>query len=121
MKNLLFLAGLVLVYPHFINAMKDTKMQNTKLQNPTSQARTRLAKVNGMVCGFCANNIEKKFKKQKSVESIKVDLESQLVTVVVKPNEELADEKIRELITASGFHVVSITDGTPGKKQEPGK
>ena len=44
------------------------------------------------------------------MESVKVDLESKTVTLALKPKGKFSDNEIKKLITASGFHVVSIED-----------
>ncbi len=73
-----------------------------------AQAETILASVNGMVCAFCATGIEKTFKKQAAVESVKVDLEGKLVTLNTKPNQTLDDATVRKLITNAGYAVTNI-------------
>lgn len=64
--------------------------------------------VNGMVCAFCANGIEKTFKKEAAVEDIKVDLENKLVTIKTKDSQDLDDGKIKDAITKAGYTVTSI-------------
>ncbi len=86
-------------------------------EEKSTEYLTKIIKVHGMVCAFCSNSIEKKFKKQKAVKSIKVDLESKKVTLVLKSGESFPDEKIKELIKASGFHPVSIEDKKTNSKQ----
>ena len=44
-------------------------------------AETITTTVNGMVCAFCATGIEKTFRKQPEVATVKVDLEKKLVTI----------------------------------------
>lgn len=76
----------------------------------------KVIKVHGMVCAFCTNSIEKKFKKQKNVESVKVDLESKTVTLTLK-HQGMPDKEIKKLIKTSGFKSVSIEN----KKQVQNK
>ena len=71
-------------------------------------ADTINAHVNGMVCGFCATGIEKTFKAQPEVASVKVDLQSKLVTVSTKDGKTLDDAKLKKLIANAGYSVVSI-------------
>lgn len=68
----------------------------------------KIVSVNGMVCSFCANSIEKKLKKQKSIKSFKVDFDSKSVEVLLKPGQSLSDKKLKKLIKSAGFSVVSI-------------
>jgi copper chaperone CopZ len=72
------------------------------------RAETIKAKVNGMVCGFCATGIEKTFKAQPEVKTVNVDLETKLVTVSTKEGKTLDDTKLKKLLTNSGYSVVSI-------------
>jgi copper chaperone CopZ len=66
------------------------------------------AKVNGMVCGFCATGIEKTLKAQPEVKTVNVDLESKLVTIHTKDGQTIDDAKLKKLIGNSGYSVVSI-------------
>ena len=71
-------------------------------------AETILAKVNGLVCAFCATGIEKTFKAEAAVDTVHVDLESKLVTINTKPNQKLDDDTVTKLITDAGYSVVGI-------------
>jgi copper chaperone CopZ len=71
-------------------------------------AETIRTTVNGMVCAFCATGIEKTFRKQPEVESVKVDLPSKQVTIETKPGKTLSDAKIKEVVTYSGYTMGKI-------------
>ena len=71
-------------------------------------AETIHTTVNGMVCAFCATGIEKTFRKQPEVESVKVDLPSKQVTIRTKPGTTLSDAKIKEVVTYSGYTMGKI-------------
>ena len=73
-----------------------------------ASADTIKAKVNGMVCGFCATGIEKTFKAQPEVKTVNVDLQSKLVTVATKEGQTIDDAKLKKLIGNAGYSVVSI-------------
>lgn len=64
--------------------------------------------VNGMVCAFCATGIEKTFRKQPEVASVKVDLPKKLITITMKPGTTLSDAKIKEVVTYSGYSMGNI-------------
>ena len=64
--------------------------------------------VNGLVCDFCARSIEKTFGKEDIVESVNVDLEKMLVTILIKENSDLDDSLIIKLINDSGYDVFEI-------------
>ena len=71
-------------------------------------ADTIKAKVNGMVCGFCATGIEKTFKAQPEVKTVSVDLEMKLVTVSTKEGRTMDDTKLKKLIANAGYSIVSV-------------
>ena len=71
-------------------------------------AETITTTVNGMVCAFCATGIEKTFRKQPEVATVKVDLPKKLVTITTKPGKTLTDAKIKEVVTFSGYTMGKI-------------
>lgn len=73
-----------------------------------AQAETIMASVNGLVCAFCATGIEKTFHKQPAVDTVKVDLESKLVTIGTKHNQTMDDATVTKLITDAGYSVTGI-------------
>lgn len=78
---------------------------NMAFANTPSQA---LVTVNGLVCDFCARALDKVFTKQEAVEDIDVNLDTKLITIDFKPEQSLEEEKIKELITDSGYDVVDV-------------
>lgn len=64
--------------------------------------------VKGMVCGFCAQGIEKKFKAMPDVESVQVSLEKKTVFIKTKENKDISDETITKILTDSGYNVENI-------------
>jgi mercuric ion binding protein len=71
-------------------------------------AETIKTTVNGMVCAFCATGIEKTFRKQPEVVTVKVDLAKKLVTITTKPGKTLSDAKVKEVVTYSGYTMGKI-------------
>ena len=71
-------------------------------------AETITTTVNGMVCAFCATGIEKTFKKQPEVATVKVDLPKKQVVIQTKPGKTLSDAKIKEVVTYSGYTMGKI-------------
>lgn len=66
------------------------------------------AKVNGLVCDFCAQALRKVFKKEAAVEDISVDLDAGLVNINLKDGQSLEDGTVKKLIRKSGYSLVSI-------------
>lgn len=65
-------------------------------------------KVDGMVCSFCAQGINKKFKAEPRLEKVKVDLDAKSIELITKSDKNLTDQEITKVIEDSGFNVVSI-------------
>ena len=74
----------------------------------TSTATTVEMTVNGLVCAFCAQGIEKKLKKIPATADVVVSLEQRLVAVSMKDGQDIADEQLRKTLTDSGYTVKSI-------------
>jgi copper chaperone CopZ len=62
--------------------------------------------VNGMVCAFCAQGIEKTLSKMPEAKSVYVNLEKKLVAVEPKDGMKLDLKKISAGITDAGYDVV---------------
>lgn len=76
---------------------------------PTSlYAETATVGINGLVCSFCAQGIKRTFSKEEAVESIDVDMEKKIVSIKIKSNKTLSDEKIKEIVTNAGFSTTNI-------------
>ena len=71
-------------------------------------AETITTTVNGMVCAFCATGIEKTFRKQPEVATVKVDLPRKQVVITTKPGQTLSDTKIKGVVTYSGYTMGKI-------------
>lgn len=66
-------------------------------------ATTMKADINGLVCAFCAQSLEKVFKKQDEVADIKVDMDSKLLTITFKDGQSLTPEKVSALVGDAGY------------------
>jgi copper chaperone CopZ len=64
--------------------------------------------VNGLVCAFCAQGIEKKLKKFPATAEVVVNLEHRLVAVSLKDGQDIADADLRKALTGAGYTVKSI-------------
>jgi copper chaperone CopZ len=72
------------------------------------QAGTIEMKVNGLVCGFCAQGIEKTLRKNPATADVVVSLENKLVAVSTKEGQDISDEELKKALTASGYDVKTI-------------
>lgn len=71
-------------------------------------ARTIEMDVNGLVCAFCAQGIQKSLKAFPATEAVYVSLENRIVAVQLKEGGDIDDATLRKAITDSGYTVVAI-------------
>ena len=64
--------------------------------------------VNGLVCAFCAQGIEKKLRKFPATADVVVSLEQHLVAVAVKDGQDIPDSDLRKALTNAGYTVTTI-------------
>jgi copper chaperone CopZ len=78
------------------------------LLSSTAQAGTIEMKVNGLVCGFCAQGIEKTLRRNPATADVFVSLENRLVAVATRDGQDIPDEELRKALTESGYYVKAI-------------
>lgn len=66
------------------------------------------ATVNGMVCAFCAQGIEKRLSKMPATQAVFVDLKQRIVAVEAKPGQKLDGKLITAEITDAGYDVTRL-------------
>jgi len=64
--------------------------------------------VNGLVCAFCAQGIEKKLRKFSATADVLVSLEQRLVAVALKDGQDIPDAELRKALTNAGYTVTTI-------------
>ena len=64
--------------------------------------------VKGMVCSFCVQGIEKTFSAEDAVEKVTVNLDESLVSIWLKQDKSLENERIDTLVKDSGYNVAEI-------------
>jgi copper chaperone CopZ len=64
--------------------------------------------VNGLVCGFCAQGIEKTLRRNAATDDVFVSLENRLVAIATKPETDIADEVLRKALKDAGYDVKAI-------------
>jgi mercuric ion binding protein len=64
--------------------------------------------VNGLVCGFCAQGIEKTLRKNPATADVLVSLENRLVAVATKEGQDISDTELRSALTNAGYDVKTI-------------
>jgi periplasmic mercuric ion binding protein len=70
--------------------------------------QTIKASVNGMVCAFCAQGIEKKMRGLTQTKDVYVNLKQRIVAVELKDGQTLANDTVKNLVKDAGYEVVEI-------------
>lgn len=78
------------------------------LLSPNALAATIELTVNGLVCGFCAQGIEKTLRKNPATADVFVSLEHRLVAIATKEGADISDSELREALTRAGYDVRAI-------------
>jgi periplasmic mercuric ion binding protein len=73
-----------------------------------ARAGTIEMKVYGLVCGFCAQGIEKTLRKNPATSDVVVSLEHQLVAIATREGQDIPDADLRKALTDSGYDVKAI-------------
>jgi copper chaperone CopZ len=71
-------------------------------------AATIEMKVYGMVCGFCAQGIEKSLRKNPATADVVVSLENKLVVVETRNGQDITDAELTKAITNAGYDLKGI-------------
>jgi copper chaperone CopZ len=73
-----------------------------------ASAGTIEMKVNGLVCGFCAQGIEKTLRKNPATADVLVSLENKLVAISTKDGTDISDRELKKALTNAGYDVKEI-------------
>lgn len=79
------------------------------LASVTAAADTIEMKVYGLVCGFCAQGIEKTLRRNPATEDVVVSLENKLVAIATREGQDIPDAELTQALTEAGYDVKGIT------------
>jgi copper chaperone CopZ len=74
----------------------------------SAHAATIELTVNGLVCGFCAQGIEKTLRRNAATDDVFVSLENRLVAIATKPDTDIGDDVLRKALKDAGYDVKAI-------------
>lgn len=74
----------------------------------SAQAAEITAKVDGMVCAFCAQGVVYQLEQNENVAKVKVDLDKGIVHITTKEGKSLSETEVRKTITDAGFDTVTV-------------
>lgn len=75
---------------------------------PAFAVTSMKATVNGMVCAFCAQGIEKKISKMPATKAVYVDLKQKTVVVEPKDGMTLDQKAITEEVKDAGYDIIKV-------------
>ena len=78
--------------------------QATEVKNPDV-----VLQVKGMVCEFCALNMEKQLKEIEAVNKVQVKLDEQKVLLTLHDDQTVTEDALREAVTNAGFTTEGVT------------
>ena len=78
--------------------------QATEVKNPDV-----VLQVKGMVCEFCALNMEKQLKEIEAVNKVQVKLDEQKVLLTLHDDQTVTEDALREAVTNAGFTTEEVT------------
>ncbi|MFM7086530.1 MAG: heavy-metal-associated domain-containing protein [Cyanobium sp.] len=64
--------------------------------------------INGMVCSFCAQGVERSLRSLPATAEVQLDLNKRLLSLTLRPGATIADEQLRRVIRHAGFDVRQI-------------
>ena len=74
-----------------------------------ASADTIEMKLYGLVCGFCAQGIEKTLRKNPATQDVLVSLEHKLVAIATRDGTDIPDGDLTQALTDAGYDVKGIT------------
>jgi len=72
-------------------------------------AQTATIGVDGLSCPFCAYGLEKNLKKVNGIGSVKIDIKTGKVIVVLEQDAKVEDKALRQAVKKAGFTARDIT------------
>jgi mercuric ion binding protein len=78
------------------------------IATPSFAATSVKASVNGMVCAFCAQGIEKRLSQLPATKAVYVDLKQKVVAVEAKDGQTLDTKTITAEIADAGYDVTRL-------------
>jgi copper chaperone CopZ len=74
----------------------------------TQAVQTVKANVNGMVCAFCAQGIDRKLRALEQTKDVYVNLKRKIVAVEVKEGQTLPEDIVRDVVKNAGYDITNI-------------
>lgn len=79
------------------------------MSNAFAASKTIQIGLDGLVCAFCAQGVEKKLKAQAATDKVFVSLDKKVALVALKDGQDISDAVIKTEMTDAGYAVKSIS------------
>ena len=73
-----------------------------------AHATTVKMEVNGMVCAFCAQGIEKRLRAMAPTQDVFVSLQHRVVAVALREGQDIPDQTLVTALKEAGYDVTSV-------------
>lgn len=85
-------------------------MFSSALLSSTAFAATQTLKatVNGMVCAFCAQGIEKNIRALPQTQDVYINVKQRMVAVELKNGQTISNDVLKSLIKDAGYDVTAV-------------
>ena len=83
-------------------------LAGVSVTSPATAVTSLAAEVNGMVCAFCAQGIEKKLRALPATRDVYVNLPGRLVAVELVEGANLETGQLAAAVREAGYEVVSV-------------
>ncbi len=85
-----------------------TPTANVVFETTEKKILVKTVYVNGLVCDFCAQSLEKVLRKDPAIHNVSIDLKTKTVVIYLSKGASLTDKKISQYINDAGYAVDSI-------------
>jgi len=102
--NLLLSAGLLMP----LSALAETVDPPPTPPAQASEAASIVVTVDGMVCSFCVQGLERTMLRMEAIEKVVLNLEAKTMSLWTQSGLDVSDETLRSEIKASGFDAREI-------------
>lgn len=90
-------------------SITDTKETVTAKKSVKTEHIKKI-KVHGMACPMCQSKAETKFKENKDIKSVDVDMDKMLITLKLHAGKDLSEKAIKPIVESLGLLFVEIVN-----------
>lgn len=88
-----------------VTPVSSPSKDSTPVAAPVKTGKLLRLTLDGLVCNFCATNIDKAFGKRAEVTKVYVNLHAKTVLISLKEGKSLDDDAIKAVVEEAGFNL----------------